>query len=150
MITGLSISSSSSARSAIVGQRGQGDENAVGIASLGVKAFGDFVRGMNRKIGELGVFSDAVTGNLQDLESRSFEMAFESLIDLIFIRCADHELLTFIAFNASTSAVSPAATGTPNFSVSFFSISRSVPKGSRVNSGEPLKIIESQLLSTRS
>ena len=53
---------------------GAGDENAVGVASLGVEPFGDFVRGMNRKISELGVFPDAVTGNLQDLESRSFEI----------------------------------------------------------------------------
>ena len=53
---------------------------------------------MNRKIGELGVFADAITGDLQDLESLSFEMAFESLIDLIFVRCADHELFNVHCF----------------------------------------------------
>ncbi len=72
-----------------------GDENAVCIAALGVKTLGDFVRGMNRKIGELGIFPDTVSGNLQHLESRGFQMAFQSLIDLVLVGSADYELFDF-------------------------------------------------------
>ena len=92
VMTGLPISSS---RSCDVGDRRParaGDENAIGVAPFGVEPFGDLVRGMNRQVGELGVFAHAVAGDLQDFEAALFEMALEPLIDLVFVGCADDEL----------------------------------------------------------
>src|SRR6185295_14381726 len=62
-----------------------GDKNAVGVASFGIEPLGDLVRGVHRQVGELGVLTYAVTGNLQNFEAALFEMALEPLIDLVFI-----------------------------------------------------------------
>ena len=63
---------------------------------------------------------------------------------------ATTSFLIFSDFSASTSPVMPAATGTPNWAVSFLPISISLPWPSLVNSGEPPMMIESHLLSTKS
>ena len=46
---------------------------------------------MHGKIGEIGILSDPVTGDLYHLESGLFEMALQPLIDRVFVGRPDHK-----------------------------------------------------------